>query len=107
MKIRCDLNLSGDGLPSWVIRGKSHSHTTHKKILHTLHDLYMPLTLRYYALVSDLSPNKQKITDLVSKLKICSFFSQTKPTARFKACSVLSSLSKKAPAALSIIWHLS
>lgn len=79
MKIGCDLNLSGEGLPSWVIRGKSYSHTrmhTHTQILHGLHDLHMLLTLCCYAPVSDLSLTKQKITDLVSELKI-SFFPQS------------------------------
>lgn len=64
MKIGCDLNLSGEGLPSWVIRNKpySHAHThTHIKFFHALHDLFIPLPLYCYALVSNLSLNKQNI----------------------------------------------
>lgn len=61
VKIGCHLNLSGEGLPSWVIRSKSYSHTTHIKFFHALHDLCIPLAPYCYALVSNLYVNKQKI----------------------------------------------
>lgn len=82
-----------------------------KKILFILHNMRMLLTLNCNGFVSDLPLNKQKIAGLISKLKISFiFFSspQIQPTARFKACSVLSSsFSKKAPDALSVSWHVS
>lgn len=62
VKIGCDLSLSGKGLPSCIIRSKSYSHAhtpTHIKFFHALHDLCIPLAL--YALVSNLSVNKQKM----------------------------------------------
>lgn len=105
VKIVCDFSLPGEDLSGWVVRGKPYSHT-HTKILQTLSDLYMLLALYCCALVSDLPLNKQKIADLFSELKI-SYFFFSEPTARFKACSVLSPLSKKAPATLSTSWLLS